>query len=612
VSDATSAETPGGAAGAGSDSGSAAGSGAAGSGAPGSGGATRSLPSSGRVAFGIARHEPRAYAIALLTWITFYSLPVLSGVILKGVLDRIPVASGDVVWLFLAGLAGVELGRWAVFAFAVVQWHGCWVYWLTHPRVNLLRSLVRGPGGVAHRLPGSPGEAVSRFRDDTQNVGLVLDVWLDVTAVAVAAATAVVAMATVDARITLVVALPVVAALWLCRWLGHRLRVWRRREREATAAVTGFIGDVFGAIGTVKLAGARHAVADRFGRLGEVRADAARVDQVATQVLQTMSASVGHLGTGLVLLLLVPALGRGDASVGDVGLFAAAVTILAGVPRWAARYGAYVRQADVSVERLAELMPTPSTDGIVAAAPVHLRHGPGELPPVRPAGDGERRRTGDRLERLEVTGLTVDHGTGGVHDVDLALSRGTLTVVTGPVGSGKSTLLRAVLGLIDRDGGEIRWNGRVVDDPATTLVPPRAAYIAQTPRLFSEPLADSILLGVHEDGLDEAVRLACLDEDVAVMPDGLATVVGPRGVRLSGGQVQRSAAARALVRRPELLVIDDLSSALDVETESRLWRQLLDEQEWAGAAALLVVSHRPAVIARADQLVVLAGGRRTA
>ncbi len=609
MSDATSAETPGVAAGSGPDA--DAGSGAAGSGAAGSGGDTPSLPSSGRVAFGIARHEPRAYAIALLTWITFYSLPVLSGVILKGVLDRIPVASGDAVWLFLAGLAGVELGRWAVFAFAVVQWHGCWVYWLTHPRVNLLRSLVRGPGGVAHRLPGSPGEAVSRFRDDTQNVGLVLDVWLDVTAVAVAAATAVVAMATVDARITLVVALPVVVALWLCRWLGHRLRVWRRREREATAAVTGFIGDVFGAIGTVKLAGARHAVADRFDRLGEVRADAARVDQVATQVLQTMSASVGHLGTGLVLLLLVPALGRGDASVGDVGLFAAAVTILAGVPRWAARYGAYVRQADVSVERLAELMPTPSTDGIVAPAPVHLRHGPGELPPVRPAGDGERRRTGDRLERLEITGLTVDHGTGGVHDVDLALSRGTLTVVTGPVGAGKSTLLRAVLGLVDRDGGEIRWNGRVVDDPATTLIPPRAAYIAQTPRLFSEPLADAILLGVHEDGLDEAVRLACLDEDVAVMPDGLATVVGPRGVRLSGGQVQRSAAARALVRRPELLVIDDLSSALDVETESRLWRQLLDEQ-WAGAAALLVVSHRPAVLARADQLVVLAAGRRTA
>jgi ATP-binding cassette, subfamily B, bacterial len=127
------------------------------------------------------------------------------------------------------------------------------------------------------------------------------------------------------------------------------------------------------------------------------------------------------------------------------------------------------------------------------------------------------------------------------------------------------------------------------------------------PRLFSEPLADAILLGVQEDGLGEAVRLACLDDDVAWMPEGLATVVGAKGVRLSGGQIQRTAAARAFVRRPELLVIDDLSSALDVETEARMWRQLLDSTT---TTTLLVVSHRPAVLARADQVVVLDEGRR--
>ncbi len=93
------------------------------------------------------------------------------------------------------------------------------------------------------------------------------------------------------------------------------------------------------------------------------------------------------------------------------------------------------------------------------------------------------------------------------------------------------------------------------------------------------------------------------------MPEGLATIVGAKGVRLSGGQIQRTAAARAFVRRPELLVIDDLSSALDVETEARMWRQLL---EGGSATTLLVVSHRPAVLARADQVVVLEAGRRVA
>jgi ATP-binding cassette subfamily B protein len=127
------------------------------------------------------------------------------------------------------------------------------------------------------------------------------------------------------------------------------------------------------------------------------------------------------------------------------------------------------------------------------------------------------------------------------------------------------------------------------------------------PRLFSDPLADAILLGVDAAGLAEAVRLACLDEDVAWMPEGLGTVVGAKGVRLSGGQIQRTAAARAFVRRPELLVIDDLSSALDVETEARMWGQLLDGPD---RSTLLVVSHRPAVLERADQVVVLDAGRR--
>ena len=138
-------------------------------------------------------------------------------------------------------------------------------------------------------------------------------------------------------------------------------------------------------------------------------------------------------------------------------------------------------------------------------------------------------------------------------------------------------------------------------------MPPRAAYVAQVPRLFSEPLSDAVLLGLEPDGLHDAVRLACLDDDVAWMPQGLATVVGAKGVRLSGGQIQRTAAARAFVRRPELLVIDDISSALDVDTEARMWAQLLDT---ATVSTVLVVSHRPAVIERADQVVELFDGRR--
>ncbi|MFZ6005944.1 MAG: ATP-binding cassette domain-containing protein [Actinomycetota bacterium] len=555
----------------------------------------------------LARREPVAYAIAWLCWVAFFTLPIPAGLVLKAILDRVAEGPATPIGGLLVALAAVELGRWIVFGFAVVQWHGCWVFWNTLPRINMLRSLVSAPGPTVGRLPSSSGEAVSRFRDDAMHLSMVLDVWLDMSGAAVSAIAAVAVMAAVDARVTFVVVVPVVLALLLCRQLGNKLRAWRRREREATAAVTGYIGDVFGAIGAIKVAGAERAVAQRFEDLGEARAQAARVDQVATQVLRASSGAIGNLGTGLVVLLVVPSLARGEATVGDVGLFASAVAVLATVPRWAASLGANHRQAEVSVERMARLLPDRSPAGVVAAAPTTLRHGPGPFRAMD-VGDPSTRVDGERLDRLEARGLSIVHpGGGGVHDIDMVLDRATLTVVTGPVGAGKSTLLRGLLGLVATTGGSITWNGRPIEDPSQVLVPPRAAYVSQVPRLFSEPLADAILLGADPSGLDEAVRLACMEEDVAWMPEGLATVVGAKGVRLSGGQIQRTAAARAFVRRPELLVIDDLSSALDVDTEAQMWRQLLDSDV---TTTLLVVSHRRAVLERADQVIVLGDGRR--
>jgi len=554
------------------------------------------------VAWRLVRQEPVAYAIALLTWTTFHSLPVLSGWLLKVVLDRVQGGQpASTVWTVLAVLAGVEVGRWMVLVVSAVQWHGVWVFWHTVLRLNMLRSLVAAPGPAAGRLPGAPGEAVSRFRDDTKHVALVADVWLDMTGVSVAAAGALAVMVRVDPLVTLVALLPVGCALLLTRVMARRLKDLRVVEREATAAVTGFIGDTFAAITAIKAAGAEKAVEHRFDTLGRTRATAALRDQVATQVLQTLSGATGNLSTGLALLLLAPALAAGDASVGDVGLFASSAIVLATVPRWVARLGAYHRQADVSVERMTRLLP-PGTDGGTLADPVHtaLRHGPGAFPtvpisPVRPPQD--------HLELLEVIGLVVRHEDGTtVGPVDLTVEAGRVTVLTGPVGAGKTTVLRALLGLVARNEGEIRWNGRLIEDPSTVLIPPLTAYLPQVPRLFSETLAQTILLGVDDAGLEEALAIACLQPDLARMGSGLDTMVGPRGVRLSGGQIQRTAAARAFVRRPDLLVVDDLSSALDVATETQVWQRLLHRPD---RPALLVVSHRERVLRAADRVVEL-------
>jgi ABC-type multidrug transport system fused ATPase/permease subunit len=150
-----------------------------------------------------------------------------------------------------------------------------------------------------------------------------------------------------------------------------------------------------------------------------------------------------------------------------------------------------------------------------------------------------------------------------------------------------------------------------VVDPAEFFVPPRCAYLPQVPQLLSASLRENLLLGLTEQTVDleAALAQAVLEQDVAEMAGGLETPVGPRGVRLSGGQIQRVAAARAFVRRPALLVFDDLSSALDVDTERALWQRLFTGADGQRQPTCLVVSHRRPALRRADQILVLQEGR---
>lgn len=551
------------------------------------------------IAVRLIRTDSKAYAMAVLTWTLFHMSPLLVGGLVKLILDHLTTARSGTPWMLLAAVLGTEVARWSVLIWSAWQWQGAWVGWNSVPRVNALTSLATGKGPTAGRLPGSSGEAVSRFRDDTHDLAMVLDSWLDLTGTGLAAIVAVVVMFTVEARAAAIVLIPMGVAIGLSLSLGPRLRSWRRQTRLATSGVTSFVGDTFAGVLAVKTGGAESAFHRQFQQLNADRAEASRRDQLGRQILNSISVGTGEVTTGIVLVVVAATFRQGHLSVGDVSLFASYVTIVSGAPRWLGRVAIWMQQAEVSVERLADLT---EGDRVAPVRPVatHLRHGPPPLPRV---GDAS-----EPLMELAVEGLTALHGHSdhGVVDVSLTVRPGRLVAITGEVGSGKTTLLRAILGVVPNQSGTIRWNGAPVDDPATELVPPRVAYLPQVPRLFSEPLAETILLGLPDDELDRALWLACMEEDVAEMADGVATVIGPRGLRLSGGQAQRTAAARALVRRPQLLVVDDLSSALDVETETRLWERLAAQHD----RTVLLVTHRPAVLAAADEVIVLEQGRR--
>jgi ATP-binding cassette subfamily B protein len=391
----------------------------------------------------------------------------------------------------------------------------------------------------------------------------------------------------------------------------------------AEGAVAGFLGEVFGAVQAVKVAHAEADAVAYFQGLNDRRRRATLTDRVFREVLDSTFPFAVDFGIGITLLLAGSAMTAGTFTVGDFALFIYYLGFAAGLPSYMGTFlGDYAQQA-VASERLLELVRHEPPQKLIEHGPIYER---GEIPPApyTPKTDAHR------LERIEVRGLSYRYpGNGhGIADIDLGIERGSLTVITGRIGSGKTTLLRTLLGLLPKDAGEIRWNDRVVDDPATFFTPPRSAYTPQVPRLFSESLRDNLLMGLPEGqvDLDAALRAAVMEHDLSLMPQGLDTLVGARGIRLSGGQAQRAAAARMFVRQPELLVFDDLSSALDVETERTLWERLSARQKVKGKRqnedadsdtftstllpfTLLAVSHRRAALRRADRIIVLKDGR---
>ncbi|MFC4533780.1 ABC transporter ATP-binding protein [Sphaerisporangium dianthi] len=565
------------------------------------------------------------YLIGALLWAPVSVLPLAGGLVLQAIFDRIGAHRGVTLEDSLrlcAVFVGVEAVRGLIMVIAWVYGTYWWDAAVTVLRANLLRSILTARGPAARRLPHSSGEAMARLRDDVSDLVQLTDDIVSLAGATLFSVAALVVMAAIDPVVTLVLLVPMITIGVLNRILRGLVQRLHRRARVLGAVVTAFIGDAFAGVLAIKTAGAEDAVLERLRAQNRARRDAAVKDRLATDMLDTATGTTVEISIGLVLLLSASAMRRGEFTVGDLALFTSYAGWLAALPRTAGSMLSRLPQAAVAVERLGRLMaPHEDARDLSRASGVWFKRNP---PATATATSSPGRD--DALRVIEARGLSVHFGTGregqgngdarargqGLYAVGLRVERGSFTVITGAVGSGKTTLVRALLGLVPLDAGTITWNGRHVEDPGTFLVPDRAAYAGQVPRLFSESLRENLLLGrpADDERIGLALELAALEQDVAGMPDGLDTVVGPRGVRLSGGQVQRATAARALVRAPDLLVVDDLSSALDVATEKLLWERIAAAaRDGSGPGTLLVVSHRRAALERADQVVVLDRGR---
>lgn len=547
-------------------------------------------------------YRPGLFFVTSLCWGAFHSVPILIGLLTREIFNAMSggAEAGMGVWSLLALLVATSLTRVTIMIGGVWTWSTVYYVLGSLVRRNIFDWIMNGPG--TRRLPGSPGEAVTRFRDDVDELLEYVENATDFTGIAVMATAAVIIMSAADPLVTLVAVLPLVGIFIFGYTVGGRIRRYRRATREATGRITSFIGEVFGGVQAVKVAAAEENVLRHFTELNEARRGVAVKDALFGEIFRSVNANMVNVGIGLSLLVIADAMHSGTFRVGDLAMFVFYLQRLSWNMFFFGDVIAQHKRVGVAFERLGDLVQGAPVGAMVAHNPLYMQS---DAPEV----NIREKRRDDRFRLLETRGLTYRYpSTGrGIEGIDMEVRRGEFVVVTGKIGAGKTTLLRALLGLVHPEKGEMLWNGARVTDAAAFMTPPRVAYTSQAPRLFSDTLRHNILMGQQEesDAVGEAITLAVMEPDIVRLEHGLETKVGPRGVKLSGGQVQRSAAARMFVRDAELLVIDDLSSALDVETEGILWERLFSRRD----ATCIVASHRRAALRRADKIVLLEEGR---
>jgi ATP-binding cassette subfamily B protein len=536
-----------------------------------------------REIFRLATNDAR-FGLGSVVMFVLMILLGLDGAVLPWLWADLVDGAGELFWPAAGIVAG--LLATAPMPYYTATWYPEW--WVRQLLRISLR-LVHGQTGPRRVSSHTPAEVVAQG-GDTERVVMLADNMVDQFICAFVIVSMIIVTGSVVPALffagTMLLS-GLTAALF-----GPRLERSARRTVAARAAFATALVSSLSAARTVKLAGATRAVLAHLARLDGARSDRQR-REISVQVWARSTPSIagGLLPVGAWALYLSGGLSAGATLV--------AVSTL-GAARWFAwTTASLVSQLPSARVWTRRTVAMTGMGAYSAALPgVDLSAGSAPAPATAPRHP---------LRRLVLAGFSAVHedGTVGVRDVDLTVERGQLVLVVGPVGAGKSSLLRALAGIVHHTG-VLRWNERPITEPELFLRPNQVGYVAQLPRVLSGTVAENVQLG-HEVDAASAVSTAQLDHDLAAAGAGLGLLIGHKGTRLSGGQLQRLALARALAPSTELLIADDVSSALDVTTELELWRALREH----GVTVVGSTSKQAALI-QADHVLVLVGGRAVA
>ncbi|QUH03036.1 ABC transporter ATP-binding protein [Saccharopolyspora erythraea] len=570
----------------------------------------RLAPGTARRILGYARPYVRDIVPFLVTVAVAAVLGIVTPLLFKAIIDNgiqarnLPV----VVWLSLA-VAGVALAEAALSL--LQRWYSSklgegLIYDL---RAQVFDHVQRMP--VAFFVRAQTGSLVSRLNNDVIGAQRALTSTLSSVVSNVLSLVLVLAtMFTLSWQITLVALVLLPLFLLPVRWIGRRLQRVTREQMKVNSELSSLMTERFGVAGAMltKLYGRADEESGRFteraGRvrdLGVVSAMYSRVFFVALTLLAALATAIVYgLGGGLVL-----------AGVFQLGTLVALAALLNRL------YGPLTALSNVHVDVMTALVSFDRVFEVLDLRPM-IEEKPGARDLPAGAADVEFDGVSFRYPAASEVSLasleSVAHNDNApahevLHDISFRAEPGQTIALVGPSGAGKTTITHLAGRLYDADSGAVRIGGTDVRDVRLASLYSTVGVVTQDPHLFHDTIRANLTFarpGATDAELLEALRTAQLQHLVEALPDGLDTVVGDRGYRLSGGEKQRLAIARLLLKAPPIVVLDEATAHLDSESEAAVQKAL--RTALSGRTAL-VIAHRLSTIREADRILVVSAGR---
>ena len=389
-----------------------------------------------------------------------------------------------------------------------------------------------------------------------------------------------------DFRLALISMIPLPVMLYVIYRTRRRLTERFEAQQQAISRTNDFFEAAFCGIRILKAFAAESGQSRKLDAILRERIGI-QMDVTRLQALiQAVDAFASRAGQVVAIALGGLMVAEGELALGTLYAFYVYLDLLVHPIQDLPNLIVTARQAFVSIDRIEELRRFPAPEPPPAEA---------TSPPFK-------------VVQLRAVTCAYEEGRTVLDAVSLELRRGERVAVVGAVGSGKTTLIRLLAGLVRPVSGEILLDGRPLADLRVPGFRRRLGYVPQESLLFGETILENVTLGepVDPEHVRRCFAVAQLEEDLARLENGLQTQLGERGGLISGGQKARIAVARALARRPELLLLDDSTAALDAHTEERFWTSL--EREFPDLTTL-VTSHRLATVRRADRVIYLERGR---